>query len=177
MTQYIALLRGVNVSGQKLIKMEVLRKLFSSYGFKNVQTYIQSGNVIFESEETDANILATTIRKNLLGSLGFNISIIVRTVSHFKELVESNPFESYTEDVKLYVSFLTEDTSEFTFPIIYEKDNIELIEKRGVEIFSVGGKYGNRYGFPNMYIEKKLKIDATTRNWNSVTKILEKALK
>ncbi|MBK7267288.1 MAG: DUF1697 domain-containing protein [Ignavibacteriales bacterium] len=92
MPQYIALLRGINVSGHKIIKMAELKELLMSIGFRNVQTYIQSGNVVFESDDTSIPDLELSIMSGIAGKYGFDVEVMVRTVNEFSRIIETNPF-------------------------------------------------------------------------------------
>ncbi len=88
---YIALLRGINVSGHKSIKMVDLVKLFESLSFRNVKTYVQSGNVIFESPSVDTSTIAGKIEKKIKQTHGFSVDIIIRTSDEFEKLISRNP--------------------------------------------------------------------------------------
>ena len=92
MATYIALLRGINVAGQKIIKMTELASCLESMKFKNVRTYIQSGNVIFESKATDKNKLSRRIKRKLQEILGHNVLVFLRTRQDLEKIVKFNPF-------------------------------------------------------------------------------------
>src|SRR5476649_968641 len=108
MKRYVAFLRGINVAGQKLIKMELLREIISMPGFKNVVTYIQSGNVAFDAKETDTDLLREKIEKKLLKDLGYEIPVVVRSVDELRVVIANNPFDKIGENNKttIYVNFL-----------------------------------------------------------------------
>ena len=108
MIRYIALLRGINVSGQKIIKMEALKNIFESLKLKNVKTYIQSGNVIFDASEKNSVLLNERIEKHLNKSLGYKVSVMLRTVTELGEIIKLNPYKKIDidKDIHLYVSFL-----------------------------------------------------------------------
>src|SRR5438552_19199303 len=108
MTKYIAFLRGINVSGQKLIKMEDLSRMFAEFGFHNVKTYIQSGNVIFETAEPNPDTLTEKIEQGLHESLGYEVTVILRTFLEVEDLVKRDPFKGTKADgnAKMYVTFL-----------------------------------------------------------------------
>ena len=107
MNVFISMLRGINVSGKNRIKMEELRELYESLGFQNVQTYVQSGNVIFESVETDVGEISTRIEKKIKRVSGFDVPVFVRTKSEFQRLIENTPFPG-KDTTKLHVAFLSE---------------------------------------------------------------------
>ncbi len=108
MTQYtyIALLRGINVSGQKIIKIDELRKLFESLGFKNVKTYIQSGNVIFNSQIESIDKIVKLIEKKIKEVFSFDVTVIIRNRDELGKIIQTNPFSKTKPIEKLYVIFL-----------------------------------------------------------------------
>ncbi|WP_242918275.1 DUF1697 domain-containing protein [Pontibacter liquoris] len=174
---YIALLRGINVSGQKQIKMTDLKICLEEAGFQKVKTYIQSGNVVFEHESTNPQLVAGLVEQTILERFGFDIHVRITTASELKVILETNPYlNGREEDIKLlYVSFLSEEPA----PI-----SIENLQKVNCpEEFRIAGKHlylfaTNGYGnakLNNNLIENKLKLKATTRNWNTITKLAEMA--
>ena len=92
MATFISLLRGINVSGQKKIKMDELKKLYDSLGFKKVQTYIQSGNVVFECHDASIPKITERIKKKIKESFGFDVIVLIRTKEEFKKITRNNPF-------------------------------------------------------------------------------------
>ncbi len=175
MPKYIALLRAINVSGSKIIKMEDLRKIFEALKFKNVQTYIQSGNVIFEAKETDKKILRQKIEKHLAKSLGFDVTTIIRTLGELEAIVKHNPFrdEQIDKEHVVYVAFMSEEPSKekqqwFTK---YHSD-VDVYGIVGEDLFCLCHKLLGKSLFANSLVEK-MGIDSTTRNLNTVFKLLE----
>lgn len=177
MPTHIALLRGINVSGQKIIKMEDLRKLMESAGFENVKTYIQSGNIIFGSAEKSAAKLAGTIKKLIFGHYGFDVSIIMLNHAGLSKAIKNNPFVKEKDidiDLKqVYVTFLSEHPAAENI----EKFKLTNIEKDvavlGDQVMYL--KYFNSAGtskLSNALIENKLKVTATSRNWNTTLKLM-----
>jgi uncharacterized protein (DUF1697 family) len=166
------MLRGINVAGQKKVSMQVLRETFASLGYKNVQTYVQSGNVIFS---TDAGVSSTKdrIEKEIKRTFGFNILVFLRERNEVTKLVKNSPFKQKDES-KLHVTFLSEKPA--TIPL--DEMNLAI---SGAEEFSISGREvylfcPNRYGvtkLSNSFFEKKLKVAATTRNWRTVNTLLE----
>ena len=107
--RYVALLRGINVTGKNMIKMETLRATFESLGFKNVVSYINSGNIAFDTAKTDDRKLAKKIRDSIQKEFGFDISVMVRSMSEIEEVVAWNPFAGKFESHKdLHVFFLND---------------------------------------------------------------------
>ena len=161
------MLRGINVSGQKKISMIDLKKLFESLGFKNVRTYIQSGNVIFEDSSRDILKIRNKIEKKIKETFGFEVVIIIRTTKELLKIIENNPFSKKVEGV--YVSFLSNKSGEFDIKEINKfKDKSEefVIFSKEVYFYCPNG-YG-RTKLNNNFFEKKLKVSATTRNWKTV---------
>ncbi len=176
MTTYITLLRGINVGGQKKILMKDLMTLYESMDFKNVKTYVQSGNVVFESHLEDQNDLAGIIEKKILETFGFPVSIIIRTADELKQIILNNPFikKKGFDESKLYATFFSDIPSDKllneALKIKDEKDRF-FISGREAYLFCPGG-YG-KTKFSNNFFEKKLDITATTRNWNTVRTLME----
>ncbi len=175
MNSYVSMLHGINVSGQKKIKMEELKKLYESLGFSDVQTYIQSGNVIFKSPEKDTSKLVSRIQQKMKQIFGFDVSVIIRTKGQLHELIENNPFTN-KDTSKLHVTFLSAvPTSVPVDEINKVKDKAEefFIADRAIYLFCPNG-YG-RSKLSNTLFEKKLKVSATTRNWETVKALLNMA--
>ena len=107
--KYVALLRGINVTGKNMIKMETLRGTFTALGFKNVKSYINSGNLIFETAKTDDGKLAKKIHDAIQAEFGFDISVMVRTIAEIEEVVAWDPFKGQFESHKdVHVFFLND---------------------------------------------------------------------
>lgn len=177
MTQYIALLRAINVAGHGIAKMEDVRDAFAKAGCRNVTTCIQSGNVIFEAPPRDTRALIAAARRRLKRLLGEEPEIMLRSVRDVASLVDRTPFTAYpmTPRVKLYVAFLARaPRRRVTFPLVSAKDALEAIGLRGPHAFIVSRlKPNGFFGFPNNFIETALGVPATSRNWSTVTKIVE----
>src|SRR5271170_7135007 len=110
MTTVIALLRGVNVGGHNMIKMDLLRALCESLGHCDVQTYVQSGNIVFRTKERDVAKIAANIESAIEKKHGFRPDVIVRTTAEMREVVAKNPFaiRKGIEPGKLIVTFLAD---------------------------------------------------------------------
>lgn len=172
MNRYIALLRGINVSGQKLISMVELKEHFKMPGFQNVVTYIQSGNVLFDSKETDTAVLRDKIEKQLQKKLGYQVTVILRSLDSIRGIQQGNPFTGDLGDKKLYVTFLAEPAPAKAYESLkaYLNDE-EEITISDTEVYMITPSYGNTK-LSNTLVEKKLGVAATTRNWNTVNKVL-----
>jgi uncharacterized protein (DUF1697 family) len=175
MGKYISLLRGINISGQKLIKMKDLTALYISIGFQNVETYLQSGNVLFYTELKDFKEISGIIEQGIKKKFGFDVSVLIKTGNDFKKIIKNNPYlkKNNTETEKIYVTLL------------FDKPERELLNKltnpaAGDDEYSISGEiiyincpdgYG-RTKINNNFFEKKLNVTATTRNWNTVNMLL-----
>src|SRR5215469_9663989 len=109
MTTYIAMLRGINVSGHKIIRMERLRAVFEELGFAHVKTYVQSGNVIFETNEPPSG-LAAKIERKIQAEFGFEVPVLTKSAKELKDIVKHNPLlkDSAIDPAKLHVTFLSD---------------------------------------------------------------------
>jgi uncharacterized protein (DUF1697 family) len=177
MTTYIAFLRAINVSGQKLIKMEELRTALGELaGVKNVRTYIQSGNVIFEGKEGEGEKLRVKIEKQIKKVFGYEVEAFVRTTEELNAILKNNPFHKakLSKDLALYVTFL-EDRPNTEAKKIFESlsNDVDSYKIEGKEVYALVVKDGAKSLFSNMLVEKKLKQKATGRNQTTLHKILE----
>ncbi len=176
--RYICMLRGINVSGTKKIKMDALKEMFTESGFRNVQTYIQSGNVIFDFENTNIEALQKKISDAILEKFGFDVPAILLKTNELKNSIENNPFEKdETKDsVHCYVTFLSD---------IPEKEKIDKIDaaKYVPDEFVIKDKVvylfcPKNYGqskLSNTFFENKLKVSATTRNLRTIRELINLA--
>jgi uncharacterized protein (DUF1697 family) len=176
----ISLLRAVNLASHNRIKMEDLRALHESLGLREVQTYVQSGNVIFRTGERDLLRLSRRIENAIERKFGFRPDVIIRTTSDLRNVIAQNPFAARRgiDPSKLLVIFLATDPSpEAREKILSIKaDPEELrIDRRELYIYFPNGLA--RPKLSAALIEKTLKIPGTGRNWNTVRKLLEMAEK
>jgi uncharacterized protein (DUF1697 family) len=176
MPTYIALLRGINV-GNNMLKMERLCEVWKELGFADTKTYIQSGNVLFKAKGTSAG-MSSRIEKRLAGEVRLPVTAIIRTPEEMRKILLGNPFlkEVGIDLKKLYVAFLGEqapgDGEERLAAIDAGADRFR-IRGKDVYLYCPGGYGGTKLS--NMAIEKRLGIKATTRNWNTVNKLVELA--
>lgn len=175
MQKYIALLRGINVGGNRIIKMEALRKSLSRLPLFNLSTYIQSGNLLFESE-SDAGAITEMITNAIEKEFGFSVEVLLITPEELKIVMIRNPFQSGTtpDSVQPYVSFLSEipdkqDVVAFQ-NINFEPDKWVLDEKC---VYIWYDQSAAKTKLTNSVIENKLKVKATARNWKTVRKLLD----
>ncbi len=173
--KYVAFLRGINVGGKNKIKMETLREACAALGFGNVKTYINSGNLIFETEKSDDKKLAAEIEKAIEKEFALDIKVIVRTIAEIKDIIENNPFDGQFENDKdLHVFFLDEEfPTEKRQLLLANNNENEQFAVRNREIFCLLRVSVLDSLMGKDYIGKKLKISATARNWRTVNKIAE----
>ena len=176
----ICMLRGVNVGGHNLIKMDALKALCVSLKLKDPQTYVQSGNVIFKTEEKELAKLAKRIQDAIEGKIGFRPNVMLRTAAELQQVVARNPFakRSGIEPGKLLVNFLASDPGndarEKALAIKIGPEELHLV---GCEAYIYFPNGQGRSKLPWAAIERALGTSGTGRNWNSVTKMLEIAEK
>jgi uncharacterized protein (DUF1697 family) len=174
--RYVALLRGINVGGQKSIKMTDLKNAFEALGFGNVKTYVQSGNVIFDAEPSDTSKLAGYIEDMVSRTYGFQVKTMIRTEDELAGIVCNNPFtkDPDLDQDKLHVTFLSdrpESNTVAALAVKKEENEQFSIIGREVYLYCPNG-YGNTK-LNNVLFEKKLNAIATTRNWKTVNRVLE----
>ncbi len=173
MPTYASMLRAVNVGGRTM-PMAALRDVYESLGFTQVQTYIQSGNVVFRTTQR-ATALAQVIETGIGRDLGLDVTVVVRGARDLVRIVGANPFLGKKVDPKaLHVTFLRDRPSAAKVQAIdrqrFEPDTFEVA---GREIYAYyPGGYG-RTKLHNMFFERALGTLATTRNWNTVRKLVE----
>jgi uncharacterized protein (DUF1697 family) len=179
MHTYIAFLRGINVGGQRLIKMQELVRIFSAAGCKNVRTYQQAGNVIFESRSVSSRRLTKKIEAALEADLGYRVPIVVRSVAELRQTIKRSPFKKFvkSKDVMLLTVFLAEDPqAQPTLPFVSTTQNVEIFEVADGVAFAVARRKKNGwFGFPNGVVEKAFKVVATTRQWSTVQNVVKAA--
>jgi uncharacterized protein (DUF1697 family) len=174
-TTYIAMLRGINVSGHKIVKMEQLRASFAALGFSEVKTYVQSGNIIFKATSDSLAGLSKKIEQKILSDFGFSVPVFLTTGKKMLETIERNPFlkASNIDLTKLHVTFLSGDPPrtaiEVLQPLAVKPEQFHVLG-REIYLYCPNG-YGNTK-LSNTAIEKKLAVGATTRNWNTVNTLL-----
>lgn len=174
---HIAFLRGLNVPGRS-VKMERLRGLFTELGFDSVRSYIQSGNVFFESDETDRGVLAARIRDHLGKALGYEVAVCLRTVPELEALIALDPFADVevTDDMRCCVVFTTERIDpDLALPMLSPKKDIEIIGSTEYDAFVVWYLINGRAPAAKGFQERVLGHDATTRFFHTAVKILAAA--
>lgn len=176
MQTYIAILRGINVSGKNKIIMKELKAAFEAANFQNVATYIQSGNVVFTHKSDNEKVIAKQITQLIKTAFGLDVPVLVRTAVNIEWTNAANPYlkQEGVEADKLHITFLEEVPEQenidklktYNYPpdeFIVIDDNVYLHCPKG---------YGTTK-FHNTFLEKKLKVQATTRNLKTVNKLIE----
>lgn len=176
MTTHLALLRGINVSGHNMIKMEALKATLEAIGFQNIKTYIQSGNVFVDTEEESASKVGFMIKQEIFKVFGHEVPVVVIGKEDLKACLKNNPFlkEKEVDTKKLYVAFvsaiLRNESINDLKPSQFKPDEISIDQSRIYVKYAIGA---GKTRFDQKYIEKKLNVIATMRNWNTVTQLLK----
>lgn len=177
MQTYIAILRGINVSGKNTIKMEMLKYICEDIGFKDVKTYIQSGNIVFKSKADKLLHLTEQLTNAIQKKMGLKVPVIILTRSELEGIMQNNPFvqQPNKEHSFIHLTFLAE---------IPQQENIDkintvvtsdeyIIKQQVVYLYCPNG-YGNTK-LNNTFFEKKLNVTATTRNLKTANQLLTMA--
>jgi len=179
MPVYLALLRGINVSGKNIIKMEDLRKRMEAAGYLNVKTFIQSGNIIFSSDERDQSKISKFIEEFLKQGYGYDVTVFVLTKEELEKAIDNNPYtnERVEEEPgfkKLYVTFMSKAPASENFEKLKQAPigGDEIAFNGPILYFKLFSKASDSK-LSNSLIESKLKLRATTRNWNTTLKLLQ----
>lgn len=172
MNTFIVLFRGINVSGQKKIKMAELKKHLQDIGLASVETYIQSGNLIVQTT-WDVATLNQTIIKKIEKEYGFSVELITKLPADLHNIIQKNPY-SQKDLQRLYVTFLSQIPTNDKVLALRQVDYYpeEYVLHNDVIYFYSPFGYG-KAKMNNNFFENKLKVSATTRNWKTVNKLLE----
>ena len=176
MTTHLALLRGINVSGHKMINMVALKKALEGIGFTNVVTYIQSGNVFVDTDEESPSKVGFLIKQEIFKEFGHDVPVIVIGKEDLQACLDRNEFlnEEGVDLKKLYVSFISSELPENMITQLnlnfIKPDEIQLDGKRIYLKYDVSPA---KTRLDNKWIEKSMNVVSTTRNWNTVNKLLE----
>lgn len=174
MIRYVALLRGINVGGNRLIKMADLKEMFEAMKFKNVSTYIQSGNVLFDAKETDTDALRKKIEKALEKDLGYSVDIYLRSKEEMAAIVEYDAFKKMKagEDAKVYVAFLSDTPTKAQIKAVEEASNeTETFHVHKTELYLVSNRKPGDVFNIDTPVKKLLGMKNTARNWNTTQKL------
>lgn len=178
MKTYISLLRGINVSGHNIIKMDALKKMYAELKFKNPVNYLQSGNIIFQYKDTPFSQLSNIISSQIKKDFHLDVFCIVLDIEKMEKINNNNVFstDKNKDTSYIYISFISNKPSLESSKLIHDK----LMEGEEISItdeavyFYCPGSYG-KSKLSNNFLESKLKVIATTRNWKSANQILSMA--
>lgn len=178
MKKYVALLRGINVGGHRIVKMDGLKSLFESLEFQNVSTYIQSGNVVFEATIEDSSVIKNKVGSGFKEVFGFEVPITIREISELEMLLHKNPYtDKENWESHVHLTFLSEEPLESLLEAVNLRDNEDEIHVMNREVFLYCPQGYRATLYSNNYFEKKLAESATTRNWKTISKIISLAKK
>lgn len=173
MNTYISLLRGINIAGQKKILMKDLKQMYDDLGFTDSTTYIQSGNVIFQSSETDVQKLSQIVKTQILDTFWFDVAVLTITPHLLKEVVKNNPFI----EEKFYITYLFDTPKEIpNDKIIEKKASTEKVHIYKNIVYFCCPEWYDKTKLSNNFFEKIFWMSATTRNLNTTKKLLELSL-
>ena len=171
---FVALLRGINVGGKKKIAMAELRSLFSSLGFEDVVTYIQSGNVVFSGPDGDADEISARIEREITRVFGIDPAVLLRTPVELEKIAEHNPYSSRTDLSKLHAVFLDRiPPTRAAAELDPERSPGDEFTLHGREIYLHLPNGAGRSKLTIDYFERRLGVRATARNWNTLLRLLE----
>lgn len=174
--RYIALLRGINLGGNNLIKMEALRAEFEELGFKNVVSYINSGNLAFDTAKSSEKKLSDKIEKSVEAMIGRKINVMIREQSDIEKVVAKDPFKGkYESHKEMHVLFMKDEMPADKEKLLLEQQtDDEKIVVHGREIYChLKRGVAESVLLGKMFIEKKLQVSTTARNWRTVQKLAE----
>lgn len=174
----ISMLRGVNVGPHNRIKMDELRAVYKRLGFEDPRTYVQSGNVIFRTEDKNLKEIPAKIQDGIEKKFKFRPEVIVRTAGDFRKAIAASPFadRAALEPGKILVTFLSGAPAREAHAAFERfRDYPEEIHLKGSELYIYFPNGAGKSKLPWSSVEKLLKVTGTARNWNSVTKMLAMA--
>ena len=178
MATYVSLFKAINVGGNRLVKMAALKEMHEALGLQNVSIYLQTGNVVFEGDDTEPAQLAETIATEFEKRFGFRSDVMVRTAAELKEIFDNNPFRNQPEKETKWVAviFLTAQPDPQAQQALHNNyKGPEELFVMGQELYVYYPDGVGRSKLTTAVIEKNLKVAGTGRNWNTVTKLWEMA--
>lgn len=173
MTAFVSLFRGINVGG-RTVKMAELKNVHEALGLKNVFTYIQSGNVVFSSDDADPAQLQRRIEDDFAQKFGFRSAVMVRSAAELQAIIEKNPFQGQSDKASnwIVVMFLAAQPDDGALEALQTAyHGHEEIVLTGKELYLYYPDGIGRSKLTNSLIEKKLKTAGTARNWNTVLQL------
>lgn len=171
---YVALLRGINVGGNKKVPMADLKKLLEKMGFADVKTLLNSGNIIFNGEKQPLQKLEKTLAAQLESTFGFSVPVLLRNAADIQNIISTDPFKDIdiTKNIRLYVTFSKDTLQEIPdMPWVSEDGSFEILGTQDKAAFSVLDVSITKTTDSMIILEKFFGKDITTRNWNTLVKI------
>lgn len=176
MTKYIALLRGINVGGHHKVPMAELKTKMAQWGYQNVITLLNSGNIVFESDDSELKKVESALQSQLENHFGFAIPAICVNATEISDLVSDKPFEGVeiNENIRLYLTFLREKPVTVKFSEVGSEDGFKILGIRGRVIMSVLDLSISKTVKGMEKLEKLYGKNITTRNYNTILKLHDK---
>ena len=171
MARFVSLLRGINVSGQKKIRMVDLKSAYEALGLTNVQTYVQSGNVVFDTKLRSAAKVATLLEEQIDSCFGFDVTVLIRTPADLQRIVKTNPFakQASKEPSKVAVAFLAARPTAAMVELVKDVDaGGDEFVVNGAEVFLHCPVGFGRSKLSHALFERKFKMPVSARNWKTV---------
>jgi uncharacterized protein (DUF1697 family) len=169
MTQYIAFLRGVNVGGNSIMDMKMLSQALSDLGLRDVRTLLNSGNVLFNSDEAEG-VLTPSIEAAIRSEFGMETAVLLRTHDEVVSLVAAAPLATPNPDpdAKPYIVLLRQPAALAPLPLFSPNGDVEVAAPLGRDLVCWSHQVKGKYGFPNAFVEKAVSSPATTRGWPTI---------
>ena len=173
--RYAALLRGINVGGRKKVPMAALRELLAGLGYADVVTHLQSGNAVFAAPGNSPRALASAITEGIAGQFGMDVKVVIRTHDEIADVIRRSPLPDGPENPsRFFVAFLSAppeaDAAAAMQSMSFDPDQLWV---SGAEAFLWCPAGAAETKLTNNFLEKRLKVTATSRNWNTVLKLAE----
>ncbi len=174
----IALLRGINVGGNRRILMSELKSVLTKNGFSNIVTYIQSGNVIFDFRSDLSHLKIAELIENIIKKeFGYEVPVITLNLSELENIIQNNPYSEKATEKQMFFTFLSQtpsnDNLEKINQLEFKPDDFTIIDK--CAYLYIDGEKAHLSKMTNNLFEKHLKVKATTRNWKTTLKIVKLA--
>ena len=166
-------MRGINVGGHRKLPMKTLVPIFEGHGCQRVSTYIQSGNVVFEAKAAVAKRIPKLVAKSIADDFGFDVPVVMRSAAELRETMNHNPFMTKARDPKtLHVAFLSAKPLAAAIAALDpERSPPDRLHVRGREVYLLLPNGVGRTKISNDYLEARLGVGSTLRNWRTVSKL------
>lgn len=178
MNTFITILRGINVGGNRIVKMQDLKLMLENMGFHRIQTYIQSGNVVFDAECADNEEISHKIQTEILNTFGFEVPVITFNINELEMMLNQNPFLNHSEfSIEFFhVTFLS-NASNTKLSSFFEPNDpiLNTFFQMGKCVYLYCPNGYSKTVLSNTFIERKLKVNATTRNWKTMNHLYQMA--